>query len=278
MTEIISAVVASGAGYLAANLVHRFFSTKDGGGAREIASPPSLWSAGAQAALAVGAFVAPKYAKIHQPHAKSALQGFGIGAGAHLLGQGIEYVLVRFLKNNSLVSRLFPQEIAAQTGLGALGGHPPLVEELHTMFPAMPKHLLHSFGVGYGPSYSGGGSYSEPQQPQLGHQHHGLAAPPPPPPGHPAHGMPPPPPPPPGAPVTPYAPAPPPGGHEHHGHHGHHGGLQLSAPCPTPDMRRSNLQEMIHTAQRELGQQCESLGLGRLPYQMNPDVDARDRN
>jgi hypothetical protein len=42
-------------------------------------------------------------------------------------------------------------------------------------------------------------------------------------------------------------------------------------------MRRDNMREMFHTAQRELGQQSESLGLGRLPHQMAPD-DPRDRN
>ena len=285
ITEIFAAVAASAGGYLAADLLHRFFNTYNPAGtkmptdkfvggdgtaanAKNIALPPNWFSLGGQLALAVAPFVATHYGKIRGAHLKSSMQGFGIGAGAHLFGQVLtDFVLVKFLKNNSIVSRLFPQEIKSQTDAaaanlqvsGTLAGHPPLMEELHTMFPAVPKGLLHAYGVGYGPSYDAG-SYS--LQPQQNHSQHGhLSAPPPPPP-----------PPPPGAPVTPFAPPPPPGGHEHHH------GMQMSAPCPSPEARRSNLAEMVQTAHRELGQQCESLGLGRLPHQMNPSVDPRDAN
>ena len=81
--------------------------------------------------------------------------------------------------------------------------------------------------------------------------------------------------------MTPFAPPPPPGAAfvpaqplVQEGAPG--ANLQLIQPCPTPQSRRANLAEMFGTAQRELGQQCESLGLGRLPHQMNLD-DPRDR-
>jgi hypothetical protein len=329
-TEILSAVAASGAGYLAADLWHRFANTYDpaaatqptdrfvGGdgsaaNAKNIALPPNWLSMGGQVVLAAAPFLIAHYGKVRQVHAKAALQGAGIGAGAHLFGQIVtDFVLVKALKNNAIISRLFPQELKAQADAegknyqvsGTLGGHPPLIEELHTMFPHVPKQLLHSYGVGYGPpgvgapptgvgygpSYDAGPYSLQPHQ--LGHHgHHGLSAPPPPPPGAPPaghphhhghHGPPPPPPPPPGAAVTPFAPPPPPGGaaippqpliaESAPGIN-----VQLAAPCPTPDSRRANMREMFDTARRELGQQCESLGLGRLPHQMNPDQDARDR-
>jgi hypothetical protein len=296
VTEILSAVAAAGAGVLAAKLWHRFshtynpfgdklptdkFTGGDGtaANAKNIAMPSNWMSMGGQAALAVLPFVAIKYGKIHQPQVKSAMQGFAVGAGAHLFGQVItDFVLLKVLKNTAFVSRLFPQEAKAHADIaagntqvaGALAGHPPLIEELHAMFPAVPKHLMHSYGVGYGPSYTEG-TYSQPQAHQLGDNRHAhLGAPPPP--GH----MPPPPPPPPGAPVTPFSPPPPPGGHQHHGYHGGPGGIQLSPPCATPDMRLDNMRMIYETGRRELRQQDESLGLGRLPFQMNPDNDPRD--
>ena len=276
--EIVSGVLASGAGFFAADLWHRFSNTYDpasatppthlftGGdgtaaNAKNIASPPSILSAVGQAALTVAPFAGVHFAKLDHPHVKAALYGFGIGAGAHLVGQGVEYGVVRLLSSNPWVSRLFPQESKALTDKsasnmtvsGTLGAHPPFIEELHTMFPHVPKHLLHAFGIGYGPSYSAGPYALQPGQHPHGHQHQpqGVSGAP----QQTGVGQPPPPPPPPNAPMTPAQPMLPQGAP----------GVQLTQPGPTAEARRDNLGQMFQAGQRELSQSCESLGLGRLP-------------
>jgi hypothetical protein len=278
--EIVSGVLASGAGFFAADLWHRFSNTYDpasatppthlftGGdgtaaNAKNIASPPSILSAVGQAALTVAPFAGVHFAKLDHPHVKAALYGFGIGAGAHLVGQGVEYGVVRLLSSNPWVSRLFPQEFKALTDKsasnmtvsGTLGAHPPFIEELHTMFPHVPKHLLHAFGIGYGPSYSAGPYALQPGQ----HQQHapnrnGLSAPPDPPP----------------PPMVPAQPLTAPGVPS--------GSVQLNQPCPTPESRNANLQSMFDAGQRELSQGCESMGLGKLPHEMCPDTDSRSND
>jgi hypothetical protein len=281
-------VLASGAGFLAADLWHRFSNTYDpaaatqptnkfvGGdgtaaNAKNIALPPDLLSIAGQVVLGAAPLAVNHFVKLG-PHVKAGLYGFAIGAGAHLVGQGVEYGLVKLLQSNPIGSRLFPQEIKAEQDKkaanlqvsGALGGHPPFVEELHTMFPHVPKHLLHSFGIGYGPSYSAGPYALQPGQHPHGHQHQpqGVSGAP----QQTGVGQPPPPPPPPNAPMTPAQPMLPQGAP----------GVQLTQPGPTAEARRDNLGQMFQAGQRELSQSCESLGLGRLPSQMNPDVDPRD--
>lgn len=56
------------------------------------------------------------------------------------------------------------------------------------------------------------------------------------------------------------------------------GSVQLNQPCPTQQSRNDNLSQMFQAGQHELSQSCESLGLGRLPHQMNPDHDPRDND
>jgi hypothetical protein len=299
IANVLSGVLASGAGFLAADLWHRFSNTYDpaastqptnkftGGdgtaaNAKNIALPPDLMSIGGQAALTLAPLAGIHFAKVRHPHVKAGLYGFAIGAGAHLLGQGVEFGLVKLLGSSPWGSRLFPQEIKAAQDheaknfsvSGTLGGHPPFIEELHTMFPHVPKHLLHSFGIGYGPSYSTGPYALQPGQPQHHHPHHqqqpqaGVGGPPPPPPPPPGADGGGPPPPPPNAPMTPAQPL------MASGAPG--GSVQLTQPCPTPESRNANLSQMFQAGQRELSMQNESMGLGRLPSQMNPDRDPRD--
>ena len=290
--EILSAVAASGAGYLGADFLHRYLSTRFAGldgspaaNAQIIASPPGWQSMAGQATLAVAPFLAAHFAGKHLgPATKSALQGLGIGAAAHLAGQIVtKYVLVKVLNMPELGgigSRLYPAESKAQDG--TLSGHPPLVEEMRNMFPPHPHGLLQSFGVGNHPSFTAG-SYATPYEHIYGHQHHGMGAPPPPPPppppGHPAHqghhghhghpfGAPPP-----GAPMIPVMPMVTEGPRQFEGRGG---GIQLTQPCNTVATRANTIKSLYDLGERELRLSSEATGLGRLPFQMNPDRDPRD--
>jgi hypothetical protein len=131
--EFATGAVMAGLGFVAASLVDRYIATMAGTAATggpgtggtltdvaAIAAAPGITRILSQAVLA-GVFIAPAHF-VHHPMGKAALQGAGLGVGARLVGQLLEYfVIQKFFGLNSsggvtaFGSRFYPAEINATT-------------------------------------------------------------------------------------------------------------------------------------------------------------------
>jgi hypothetical protein len=115
--ELALAVGTAALGYFVADFLDRYMAVK--GQANQvdantaITAAPSLGRMGAQAALAALPFFGQRF--VHQPMAKAALQGAGLGVGIHLVGQLFKsWVIGKFMATNATMQTYFPDTIGAQ--------------------------------------------------------------------------------------------------------------------------------------------------------------------
>jgi hypothetical protein len=118
--EMFLAAVTGGLGILAASGLDRYLATRDQTPAQgqpaltpaeQVASPPGILRVLAQGGIAAAAFVGAYF--VPQPMGRAALQGAGLGAFSHLVGQAfMTYLVPRFFKSNDTARKMFPAEIA----------------------------------------------------------------------------------------------------------------------------------------------------------------------
>lgn len=143
--ELALAFVTGGVGYALTDVLDRYLATSDKTDAATnaivINSAPSLMRMAAQAGLAAAPFAGAYF--VHQPMARAALQGFGLGAGFHLVGQVLKtFVFGKLLKKEddpkAIGHRLYPdlpaesvqeaaakaQEAANKAAAGTVAGPP----------------------------------------------------------------------------------------------------------------------------------------------------------
>lgn len=113
--ELALGLVTGGLGYVLTDVLDRFMATKkdDPNNAALILSTPSVGRMAAQAGLTALPFAAAYFVK--QPMGRAALQGFGLGAGIHLVGQLVRtFVLGKMLKDKDYGKQLYPDVIVAE--------------------------------------------------------------------------------------------------------------------------------------------------------------------
>jgi|SRR5271166_464362 len=125
--ELALAFVTGGIGFAVTDLLDRYLATSATPPANlpniaAIDSAPGITRILAQAGMTALPFIGAYFVK--QPMGRAALQGFGLGAGIHLVGQLIKsYVMAKALANNATGQRLYAEAIAAnQVATAAAGG------------------------------------------------------------------------------------------------------------------------------------------------------------
>src|SRR5271166_2275583 len=121
--ELALAFVTGGIGFAVTDLLDRYLATSATPPANlpniaAIDSAPGITRILAQAGMTALPFIGAYFVK--QPMGRAALQGFGLGAGIHLVGQLIKsYVMAKALANNATGQRLYAEAIAANEAQAA---------------------------------------------------------------------------------------------------------------------------------------------------------------
>jgi len=124
--ELALAFVTGGIGYALTDLLDRYLATSatpPAGMPNAVAvmTAPGLTRILAQAGFTALPFIGAYFVK--QPMGRAALQGLGLGAGIHLVGQLIKsYVMAKALKSNDTGKRLYGDAIAANMLSAAAAG------------------------------------------------------------------------------------------------------------------------------------------------------------
>jgi len=124
--ELALAFVTGGIGFALTDLLDRYLATSatpPAGMPNAVAvmTAPGLTRILAQAGFAALPFIGAYFVK--QPMGRAALQGLGLGAGIHLVGQLIKsYVMAKALKDNDTGKRLYGDAIAANMLTAAAAG------------------------------------------------------------------------------------------------------------------------------------------------------------
>jgi len=131
-----------------------------------VEAPMGLKRWGVGAVVVVVPFVAAAFTK-RSPTLRSALQLFGFGAAARLLGKGMKDLVVRFAGKTKAVNRLYSLELAGYNGAANLQGQTTGQAPTLPTFPNAPPpglgrhadlyHTRHGGGDGYGNGDGRGG-------------------------------------------------------------------------------------------------------------------------
>ncbi len=122
--ELALAFVTGGIGFAVTDLLDRYIATAATPAAGTVPNivaidaAPGITRILAQAGLTALPFIGAYFVK--KPMGRAALQGFGLGAGIHLVGQLIKsYVMAKALANNATGQRLYAEAIAANEAQAA---------------------------------------------------------------------------------------------------------------------------------------------------------------
>lgn len=122
--ELALAFVTGGIGFAVTDLLDRYIATSATPAAGTVPNivaidaAPGITRILAQAGLTALPFIGAYFVK--KPMGRAALQGFGLGAGIHLVGQLIKsYVMAKALANNATGQRLYAEAIAANEAQAA---------------------------------------------------------------------------------------------------------------------------------------------------------------